>query len=255
LRENGRVNGSSPGRARVTDDRPPPAPVIDRIGRPRSLAVIAADQIRELIVTDRLRLGQQLSEAGLAEQLGISRTPVRDALLRLQAERLVEIQPQHGSFVFRYDAGQLRSILGLREILEVGALRVALKGNRPHTLDALAAAVAAAEPIVALGPEAFQLPDTAFHGAILQASQNPELIDAYGRIIGRVRAIRFRVTRTMAQIRKSQADHCAVVAAIRAGDDAVAEEVLARHVYNSYFVFTERADADIGSDAGPGNRA
>jgi DNA-binding GntR family transcriptional regulator len=225
--------------------------VIDRIGRPRSLAVTAADQIRELIITDRLHLGQQLSEAGLADQLGISRTPVRDALLRLQAERLVEIQPQHGSFVFRYDAGQLRSILGLREVLEVGALRAALKTNHSATLAALAAEVAAAEPIVARGPEAYQAPDTAFHTAILQASQNPELIDAYGRIIGRVRAIRFRVTRTMEQITKSQADHRAVVAAIKAGDHAGAEDVLARHVYNSYFVFAATAGAGIAAGSAP----
>ena len=215
------------------------ASVIDRIGRPRSLAAIAAEQIRELIISDRLHLGQQLSEASLAEQLGISRTPVRDALLRLQAERLVEIQPQHGSFVFRYDAGQLRSILGLREVLEVGALRVALKTNRARTLETLAAEVAAAAPILALGPEAFQAPDNAFHAAIFEASQNPELIDAYGRIVGRVRAIRFRVTRTMTQITKSQADHQAVVDAIQAGEDGDAEDVLARHVYNSYGVFTE----------------
>jgi DNA-binding GntR family transcriptional regulator len=226
------------------------AAVIDRIGRPRSLAVIAADQIRELIIADKLHLGQQLSEASLAAQLGISRTPVRDALLRLQTERLVEIQPQHGSFVFRYDAQQLRSILGLREVLEVGALRAALKTNRSQTLEALAAAVAAAEPVVALGPEAFQAPDTAFHAVVLRASQNPELIDAYGRIIGRVRAIRFRVTRTMEQITRSQADHRAIVAAILAGDDAEAEDVLARHVYNSYIVFSERLDSGVEADRG-----
>jgi len=221
--------------------------VLNRIGRPRSLAVIAADQIRELIITDRLHLGQQLSEASLADHLGISRTPVRDALLRLQAERLVEIQPQHGSFVFRYDARQLRSILGLREVLEVGALRAALKTDRAATLETLAAEVAAGELIVAGGPEAYQAPDTAFHAAILRASQNPELIDAYGRIIGRVRAIRFRVTRTMEQITKSQADHRAVVQAIESGDDAGAADILALHVYNSYFVFAGTADAAIDS--------
>jgi DNA-binding GntR family transcriptional regulator len=217
---------------------------IGRIGRPRSLAAIAADQIRDLIITDRLQLGQQLSEAGLAEQLGISRTPVRDALLRLQGERLVDIRPQHGSFVFRYDAAQLRNMLALREVLEVGALRVALKIDRAVALDTLAAAVVVGETAVRLGPDEFQSADTAFHEAVVRSSQNPELLDAYGRISGRVRAVRFRVTRTLAQIARSHEDHLAVVEAIRAGDDRAAEEVLARHVYNSYHVFLGRIELD-----------
>jgi DNA-binding GntR family transcriptional regulator len=231
--------------------REPPGPsVIDRIGRPRSLATIAADQIRELIVTDRLHLGQQLSEASLAEQLGISRTPVRDALLRLQAERLVEIQPQQGSFVFRYDAKQLHSILALREILEVGAVRAAVKLDRDRTAKTLSALVEAGEPLVNADPEAFQAIDTAFHQAVMTESQNPELIDAYGRITGRVRAIRHRVNRTVSKFAGSQADHVAIVAAIRARDDARAEQVLARHVYNSYFGFLEDLER-AGRTSGP----
>jgi DNA-binding GntR family transcriptional regulator len=221
--------------------------VIDRIGRPQSLATLAADQIRELIVTDRLKLGQQLSEASLADQLGISRTPVRDALLRLQAERLVEIQPQQGSYVFRYDADQLRCILELREILEVGALRIALKTDRDRTLAVLAAEVEAAEPAVRAGAEAYQGADTAFHAAIMAASQNPELIDAYSRIIGRVRAIRFRAIRKNARFATSQKDHAAIVDAIRAKDDDGAADVLARHVYNSYFGYLEDTGQPVGT--------
>jgi DNA-binding GntR family transcriptional regulator len=222
------------------------ASVIDRIGRPRSLASLAVDQIRELIVTDRLKLGQQLSEASLAEQLGISRTPVRDALLRLQAERLVEIQPQQGSYVFRYDAKQLHSILELRELLEVGALRVALKTDRDGTLRALEAELAAGAVAVREGAEAYQGADTAFHSAIMAASQNLELMDAYSRIIGRVRAIRFRAIRKNARFEMSQKDHLAIVQAVRAGDDQEAAAILARHVYNSYFGYLE----DLGQPAG-----
>jgi DNA-binding GntR family transcriptional regulator len=219
---------------------------IDKIGRPRSLASLATEQIRELIVTDKLKLGQQLSEAGLAEQLGISRTPVRDALVRLQAERLVEIKPQLGSYVFRYDAKQLHSILELREILEVGALRIALGAHRGLTLNALNKEVASGEVAVRAGVEAYQAADTAFHSAILVASHNPELIDAYSRISGRIRAIRFRAIRNNARFETSQRDHAAILAAIKASDDEGAAKTLARHVYNSYFGYLE----DLGQPAG-----
>ncbi len=228
-------------------EREPLGPsVIDRIGRPRSLAAIAADQIRELIITDRLKLGQQLSEASLAEQLGISRTPVRDALLRLQAERLVDIQPQQGSFVFRYDARQLHSVLAVREILEVGALRMALKADREHTIATLATAAASARMALATGADHYQAADTAYHEALVSASQNPELIDAYGRIAGRIRAIRFRVNRSRSKFIESQEDHEALVAALRAHDDPRAEEILARHVYNSYFGYLEEVERGAG---------
>jgi DNA-binding GntR family transcriptional regulator len=229
-------------------EREPPGPaLLDRIGRPRSLAAIAADQIRELIITDRLKLGQQLSEASLAEQLGISRTPVRDALLRLQAERLVDIQPQLGSFVFNYDAKQLHSVLAVREILEVGALRMALKADREKTLTTLATAAASARMALAAGAEAYQVADTAYHEALVSASQNLELIDAYSRISGRIRAIRFRVNRSQAKFLDSQDSHEAIVAALRAGDDQKAEEILEKHVYNSYFGYLE----EIRRNSGP----
>lgn len=219
--------------------------VIDRIGRPRSLAALAADQIRELIVTDRLKLGQQLSEASLAEQLGISRTPVRDALLRLQAERLVDVQPQQGSYVFRYDAKQLHCILEVRELLEVGALRVALKVDAAQALADLDSEMEKGAAAMQEGVEAYQSADTAFHAAIMAASRNSELIDAYSRIVGRVRAIRFRAIRN-ARFTTSQKDHAAIVQAIKGGDHQGAAEILARHVYNSYFGYLE----DLGQPAG-----
>src|SRR5260221_9041097 len=100
--------------------------VVARILRPRSLTAIVIDQIRDLIITGKLALGEQLSENTLAEQLGVSRTPVREAFLRLESEGLVEVRPQRGTFVFQYDATELREILELPEGLEVGALRIAL---------------------------------------------------------------------------------------------------------------------------------
>src|SRR5258708_37174119 len=102
--------------------------VVARILRPRSLTAIVIDQIRDLIITDKLTLAEQLSENTLAEQLGVSRTPVREAFLRLESEGLVEVRPQRGTFVFQYDATELREILELREGLEAGVPRSTLAG-------------------------------------------------------------------------------------------------------------------------------
>ena len=127
------------------------AKFVKRIARPRSLGALVVEQIRDLIITDKLGLGEQLSEQALAEQLGVSRTPVREAFLRLQTERLVEVKPQRGTFVFQYEMTELREMCELREVLETGALRVALGRDRDGLIKELRARHKTAESIVARG--------------------------------------------------------------------------------------------------------
>jgi len=212
------------------------------IRRPRSLTSIVADQIRELIITGKLQLGEQLSENTLSEQLGVSRTPVREAFLRLEAERLVQVRPQRGTFVFQYDGTELREICELREVLETGALRIATDRDRRKLTALLSEKVEAAEPVVALGPAAYQAHDTGFHETLVRASDNRELIEAYLRVSGRIRAVRYRLTTTQAQIANSQARHREILDTMAAGDDAVAQRHLAYHVYNSYNFFMGQID-------------
>lgn len=214
---------------------------MDRIPRPRSLAAIVADQIRDLIVTGKVRLGEALSENTLSAQLAVSRTPVRDAFLRLQAERLVEVRPQRGTFVFQYDATELREICELREILETGALRVALKRGRGRLVADLRSQIDAAEASSPADAQAYQPFDTAFHETLVRNSDNAELMEAYTRISGRIRAIRYRLTQSLSQVAVSQLHHTEIVDALLAGDDALAETLLGRHVYNSYRFFLEAA--------------
>jgi DNA-binding GntR family transcriptional regulator len=229
------------------------AGVVERILRPRSLTAIVVDQIRDLIISDKLALGEQLSENTLAEQLGVSRTPVREAFLRLESEGLVAVRPQRGTFVFQYDATELREILELREVLEAGALRIALGRDDARLGAALVVQVDAGEAAMQLGPAAYQAVDTAFHETLVRASDNRELMDAYLRIASRVRAIRYRLTRTVEQIANSQATHRKIVAAILAADVTAAESLLRHHVYSSYRFFLEQiASVAAGPSAGQG---
>lgn len=206
----------------------------ERVERPRSLTLIVVERIREMIVTGELALGEQLSENVLADRLGVSRTPVREAFLRLATERLVEVRPQRGTFVFACGPAEVRDICELREILEAGALRLAIVRNRSTLLDALGHNVEAA---VAAGPTSsveYQPFDHAFHEAIVRGSGNRELISSYAAIAGRVRALRHRLIRTLQQVGRSQAAHRQVVERVRGGDDAGAEAALRHHVYSSY---------------------
>jgi DNA-binding GntR family transcriptional regulator len=229
--------------------------VVQRVTRPRSLVAIVLDQIRDLIVTGRLALGEQLSENTLAERLGVSRTPVREALLRLASERLVEILPQRGTFVFHCTAAQIRDICQLREILEVGALGLAIQRDRAALLAALEPSLDAAAKAALHSPADYQPYDHTFHELIVACSGNEELIEAYGKISGRIRAIRYRIMRTLDQVAESQATHRAVVEHVRAGEDALAEQALRHHVYSSYRgarALADEADALAGAGVSPG---
>jgi DNA-binding GntR family transcriptional regulator len=212
-------------------------PPLERVARPRSLSEIVLDQIRELIVTGRLALGEQLSEGALAEQLGVSRTPVREAFLRLETENMVEVRPQRGTFVFYYDVEQLRDICELRGVLETGALRIALARNRARLIERLEEATRSAEATGLKDPAKYQIFDTAFHEALVDACANSELIEVYTRISGRVRSIRYRLTRSREQIAGSQRDHCEIVKALKRGRDAEAVKMLGKHVYKGYEIF------------------
>lgn len=225
----------------------------DPILRPRSLTALVVDQIRDLIITGKLRLGEQLSENTLAEQLGVSRTPVREAFLRLATERLVEVQPQRGTFVFQYDATELREICELREVLETGALRIAVARDRGKLIAALWAQVEAAERADVPSPAAYQPFDTGFHETLVRASENDELLEAYLRIASRIRAVRFRVTHTLAQIGESQLGHRGIVEHLAAGADDAAEARLRYHVYNSYrfFLETPTSELDLRQEKAP----
>ena len=88
-----------------------------KITRPKSLTEIVVCELRKRIIYGRLQLGEALSENALAAELGISKTPVREALLQLKLERMVDVLPQRGTYVFRMAADQVIMISELREIL------------------------------------------------------------------------------------------------------------------------------------------
>src|SRR5438093_10646173 len=84
---------------------------------------VAFDAIRRAIVAGRLAPGERLREVALAKQLGISATPVREALARLQQEGLVQVEPRRGAVVPRLGTHDIMEVYELRELLEANAAR------------------------------------------------------------------------------------------------------------------------------------
>lgn len=204
-------------------------PGLRPVERAPSLTATVTDRIRDEIIEGGLGLGAQLSETTLSERLGVSRTPVREAFQLLQSERLVEVRPQRGTFVFTIDEAGVREVWDLREVLEVGALRIAVR-DRARLVALLQAELEPADQVALASPAAYQPFDHAFHLALFRAAGNGQLAAAYGMIDGRIRALRHRFMRSFRDVEGSKRDHRAMVTELAARRPARAEALLRTHL-------------------------
>lgn len=189
--------------------------------------------VRELIRTGAAPLGGRLSDKKISGELGLSRTPVREALLQLQSEGLVVMRPQSGTFVVDLGAEELRQVCALREILETGALRVAAETASHSEISELGMLVGRASIALAdgdlAGCDAF---DCEFHEALVAASRNAYIVKSYRGIADQLRALRHRMPRDAQRMAAAIAQHRYVIDLWAAGrlDQAVSE--LGQHVRN-----------------------
>jgi DNA-binding GntR family transcriptional regulator len=177
-----------------------------------------------------LRPGQTVLEREVADALGLSRTPVREALVRLEADHLVRLIPRRGFAVLPIDAEDMRRIYEVVEGLEGMAVALATERGGPEDLDRLAESVRRQEAALAADDlVAWTEADEVFHQQLLDASGNPHLhrlLDPYTDHLHRVRlySIRRRPRPT-----RSTAEHHAVVEVIRTGNGRAARELHQSH--------------------------
>lgn len=197
-----------------------------RLERPQLLTDMALERIREAIVDGRLALGEQVSEAQLALQMGVSKTPVREALLRLTRDGLVQVHPQRGTFVFRLDAGRVRQLCHYRATIEIAALREAVAAAPDVLAGALGRCVKEMRKAErAKDLRALARLDMEFHWQFFAHGTNPYLCAGYEVIRWQLVAMRHR-----APIDNAVASHQVLVDAVAAGDVERACALLAQHV-------------------------
>ena len=94
--------------------------------RPKSLRELALEHLRNSIINGSLEMGQILSERKISEELGVSKSPVREALAQLRDEGLVSIEPQKGARVFSLSEEEVSQICDFRQAIEIAAFELAL---------------------------------------------------------------------------------------------------------------------------------
>ena len=203
--------------------------------RPESLKDRAYDALRAAIERSELESGEPLYEVHLADQLGMSRTPVREALQLLAREGFLEQLPSRGFAVPRRSLDDLREFFELRETLEATATRYAARRATPDEIDRMAMLCEryAREP----NWEKWNRIGTEFHNVIIEAARNSRLASILGSLNSQILLSRRSATGGDPQRRKQAiSDHKAIYEAIKARNDERAEELAAAHVRRSYEV-------------------
>lgn len=153
-----------------------------------SLADRAYYELRDRIVSVRIPPGHLIREDALMEELGMSRTPIREALLRLAQERLVRIMPRRGTFVTAVHVGEIRAIYEFRRELEAVAARWAAERRQESDLPLLSEAIdslsaaAASSPSFDIDPRSLIVADQSVHELIYSVARNPivkDVLDSY----------------------------------------------------------------------------
>lgn len=210
--------------------------------RPQLLTDVVCERIRTAIVDGEFALGQQMSEAQLAQRLGVSKTPVREALLRLKADGLVEIHPQRGSFVFLLDAAGVGQLCRYRATIETAALREALAAGHgaalARSLAALVAGMKKAERARDL--KALARLDMDFHWQWFAFCPNRYLLAGYDVVRWQLVAMRHR-----APIDNAVASHQVLVDAIAGGDLEQACTLLVGHVLENESRYSDACRAEV----------
>ncbi len=192
------------------------------------------DRLRADILSCALPPGQEFRESDLAKKFGVSKSPIRDALQRLELEGLVEIEPRRGHRVAPISVADAEDILGLREVLEAGALRMIVaeaSDDELAELDRLREADTSSL-------EAFAAYNREFHQTICAATGNHRLsssaetlMEAYDRLC--MVSLSSTDLPQIMNMTEALADHNAIIDALQARNTSAAIRASARHVKKS----------------------
>lgn len=197
--------------------------------------------------------GSFLTEVGVAEAAGTSRTPVREALLRLQAEGVVQIVPKKGAFVPPISDGEVQAVMQARGLVEDWCARqvAPMAGGLADELDRLVAE----QEGLSEDPVAFIDCDRAFHRTIVRRAGNSVLAEFYESLRERqVRMGLHAVATGEDRVRTVLDEHAAIVAAIRSGEAERAAQAVATHLASTLATLNLPGIADwVPSTGGSGS--
>ncbi len=190
------------------------------------------DIIKNMIIVREIEPGKKINEEQLAKEIRVSRTPIREALCRLENEGIVRIIPRRGAFVADLNEINVSEILLIREVLEGLVARLATENMDEKTLDKLKKAL---DKVNTTSEEdrdlvTYTRSEVDFHASLLSASNNQMLKSMMEIVNAHLQIIRLRTVVIPERAQKTVKEHHQILKAIEIGDAHDAEELMRKHV-------------------------
>ncbi|MBO7743000.1 GntR family transcriptional regulator [Paenibacillus sp. MWE-103] len=205
---------------------------MQKIGK-KTLRHEVYEQLLDGILSGRLPVGSQLDEQELSESLGISRTPLREAINRLVQEKLITEIPYKGNFVRRFAPEEVAEIYEVRKTLEVMAIRQAVRRMTDPESEEIAELVRLMDDAQDRGDiPAYSALDGQFHAKIAEFSRNRVLVQLLGSLDLQIRLIRQMANRKPATVNRSQFERLQISEAIAKRSEDLAAMFMETHIDN-----------------------
>lgn len=197
----------------------------------RPLRETVCEALREAIKHGVLEPGERLMEVQLAEELGISRTPVREAIRKLEQEGYVIMIPRRGTYVSNVSVRDVKEIFEIRSALESLSTGLATMRIEPEELDRLRALLTEIEGHIQRHDiDQIVATDIEFHGLLYQVSRNDRLVAIISNLKEQLARFRTLSMSYPGRLQETLQEHRAMVEAIAAGDVEAARDAAERHM-------------------------
>jgi DNA-binding GntR family transcriptional regulator len=190
------------------------------------------DILKKRIIFRQIESGKKINEEALAQSLGVSRTPIRETLLRLEHEGIVEIIPRRGAFVVSQSRDKVIDLLQVREVLEGLVARLATDNWKKDLVDRLRRCL---EKVSSGADDDNRLlkytpADVEFHALLLEACDNELLKNMMESVNAHLQMVRLRTVALPGRPEQTVQEHYEILAAIEKRDSALAEKLMRKHV-------------------------
>lgn len=197
----------------------------------RPLRVLVYEELKMRILKGEIAPGQRLMEVETSEELGVSRTPVREAIKKLEKEGLVVVEPRKGTYAAQISDNDLIEILEVRESLEALAAQYAVKRMKSSQKDKLISVAKKYNKAVESGKLPLMIKyDTEFHRILVEGSNNRTLINLIEQLQELLLRFRYLYYDNTRRAEQNPPEHQRIIDAVVAGDEKEAYAATMAHI-------------------------
>ncbi len=189
--------------------------------------------LKKSIIFQEILPGEKIDEEAIAKQLGVSRTPIRETLCRLENEGIVKIVPRRGAFVVKHSREKITEIMMVREALEGFAARLAADNVSKQAIEQMRSLFRDfSESNIRDRSREYTQADLEFHNFVIKTSKNNLLINLMNTLNDHVQMLRLLTVTHEGRPEQSLIEHFNIIEAIEKKDPSLAESLMREHIRN-----------------------